>query len=476
MRLSDLLHSHTLCMEEGRGNALWARMHVVEPDFVAPPMPELRLDSGERERIAGSYMGLSWYSVGSGMVVRVDGDLVPSAHHAYDGQCVGYEELRTVLEQIGSSDMFDWTLLAVHCPGGTASGTSTFNAWMMANAERYNIHGFVNEMAASGGYYIIASTRSIGASKHGRTASIGAYSKHLYLLEPGIGVQEFKSADQKMYGYGHMYRPLDEDEKKHRQASIEESGRVFAEAVADGRRLALDVVQGTKAATLSSEEALDIGLVDRLCTLDQMINHLEIQAMDQKLLELLKAQNEAEATTKIETLLSASARLEAFETTAKGIAGESDPSVLLARFSSLQQNVKALEETRANQANTIVALNDQLKKTNDELRTTNVALIKARFNDRLNPDRTKALDQFATSGASLEVLSTYAESLSIIAPTQQFQTPQPPQAPAGNAEGSQATSVKDIPKEALAQYRASGMKDEEIVEAWNTRFESKSKR
>lgn len=132
------------------------------------------------------------------------------------------------------------------------------------------------DVAASGGYYISCAADSIFASPVTITGSIGVFGiipnmQAFFKNKLGMtfdGVKTGPYADA-----GAVYRPLNEQEKKFLQKSIDNIYATFKQRVAAGRKTSVDYIDSIgQGRVWSGEKALQIGLIDRFGGLQDAVD------------------------------------------------------------------------------------------------------------------------------------------------------------------------------------------------------------
>ncbi|HEY5970275.1 MAG TPA: signal peptide peptidase SppA [Chitinophagaceae bacterium] len=167
-------------------------------------------------------------------------------------------------------------VLRVNSGGGSALASETiWRELSLAKAEKPVIVSF-GDVAASGGYYISCGADSIFANPTTITGSIGVFGiipnmEGFFKNKLGVtfdGVKTGPYAD-----LGAIYRPMNENEKKFVQQSIDEIYLSFKQRVADGRKRSVDDVDSiAQGRVWSGSRAIGIGLVDKFGGLQDAID------------------------------------------------------------------------------------------------------------------------------------------------------------------------------------------------------------
>ncbi len=166
-------------------------------------------------------------------------------------------------------------VIRVNSPGGTVPACQEILEEIERVKEEKPIIVVMENMAASGGYYISAGADRIVASPVALTGSIGVISRVMNVEELyeklGIRVQTFKGGR-----YKDMYsglRELKEEEEEIMQRLVDEYYEHFVGVVAAGRGLSTEEARGLATGQLyTGAEAERLGLVDRLGGLETALD------------------------------------------------------------------------------------------------------------------------------------------------------------------------------------------------------------
>ena len=190
--------------------------------------------------------------------------------------------------QIGSADYIklirkarlDKTIKAivfrVNSGGGSALASETiWRELSLAKKEKPVVVSF-GDVAASGGYYISCAADSIFASPTTITGSIGVFGiipnmEGFFKNKLGVTFDGVKTAPYA--DLGAVYRPMNENEKKFVQQSIDEIYMSFKQRVADGRKKPVEFVDSiAQGRVWSGNRAIGIGLVDKFGGLQDAVD------------------------------------------------------------------------------------------------------------------------------------------------------------------------------------------------------------
>lgn len=164
----------------------------------------------------------------------------------------------------------------VNSGGGSALASETiWRELSLAKKEKPVVVSF-GDVAASGGYYISCAADSIFASPTTITGSIGVFGiipnmQGFFKNKLGItfdGVKTGPHAD-----LGAIYRPMNENEKKFVQQSIDEIYISFKQRVADGRKKPVEFIDSIgQGRVWSGSKAIENGLIDKFGGLQDAVD------------------------------------------------------------------------------------------------------------------------------------------------------------------------------------------------------------
>lgn len=165
-------------------------------------------------------------------------------------------------------------VLRIDSPGGGVGPSQEISREIQKTLPDKTVVASLGAVAASGGYYIAAAASSIVANPGTLTGSIGVimgFTDIQGLLQKiGITPVVVKSGQYK--DIGSPVRTMTDSEKSILQTFSDQVHRQFITAIAEGRHLEYEkVVSFADGRILSGENALELGLVDRLGNLEDAI-------------------------------------------------------------------------------------------------------------------------------------------------------------------------------------------------------------
>ena len=206
-------------------------------------------------------------------LVYAQGDIVDGDGGNDD---IGGEKYRKIIRKARLDKSIKAIVLRINSGGGSALASE--NIWRelsLAKKDKPVVVSF-GDVAASGGYYIAAGADSIFASPNTITGSIGVFGllpnmQNFFKNKLGVTFDGVKTAEYA--DAGAVYRPLSEAEKKFFQNSVDRIYEQFKQRVAEGRKKTTVYVDSVAQGRVwSGDDALQIGLVDRMGTLQDAVD------------------------------------------------------------------------------------------------------------------------------------------------------------------------------------------------------------
>jgi protease-4 len=162
----------------------------------------------------------------------------------------------------------------INSPGGSAYVSEQIWHQVSKLAQVKPVIVSMGNVAASGGYYIACAAQRIYAEPTTLTGSIGIYAQIPVLAGTldKVGITEDGVKTHRYADFGDITRPFRDDERGLLQAYVERGYRLFLSRCAEGRSMAVDVVDSVAQGRIwTGEQALANGLVDELGGIDEAI-------------------------------------------------------------------------------------------------------------------------------------------------------------------------------------------------------------
>lgn len=191
----------------------------------------------------------------------------------------------TAAESVGR--LFDMALndpnvssivLDVDSPGGTIGGVPELAGKIFGARGKKKVVASVSGMAASAAYWIATAAEEVAVTPSGEVGSVGVYMVHQdfsgFYGKEGVNHTIIKAGKYK--AEGHHAEPLTDEAKASLQGRVDESYGLFVNAVAKHRGVKAADVRGGygEGRVVSAKAALDMGMVDRIATFDEVVARL----------------------------------------------------------------------------------------------------------------------------------------------------------------------------------------------------------
>jgi signal peptide peptidase SppA len=169
-------------------------------------------------------------------------------------------------------------IIDINSPGGTVHGLTAISDKIFAARGKKPIIAVSNSLMASAAYFLGSAADEIVADPDSLTGSIGSVAVHVEqskMLE-GLGIKAtiIRSAEFKYEG--NSIEPLTEQARARIQSDINSFAATFINAVARNRKTTATNVKANfgKGGVFRAEEAVAAGMVDRVATLEQVIDRV----------------------------------------------------------------------------------------------------------------------------------------------------------------------------------------------------------
>jgi protease-4 len=223
-------------------------------------------------------------------IVYVEGPIVEGSTEASPlamaGGVAASTPIRRALDKAAADDTIKAVVLRVNSPGGSATASEIIlDATKRVKAKKPLVVSMGN-VAGSGGYYVACGADTIFVDRATITGSIGVVAGKLVTTDlwnhAGITWKGYKrGANSSLLGSAEVFS---DEERKHLQGWMDEIYGVFKGHVTAirGTRLKkpLDELAGGRVYT--GEQALELGLVDKLGTLQDAIKFAAAEAKIEK--------------------------------------------------------------------------------------------------------------------------------------------------------------------------------------------------
>lgn len=185
------------------------------------------------------------------------------------------------IKKVQKDDNVKAVVLRVNSPGGSAFAAEQIWKALSELRDKKPLIVSMGDYAASGGYYISAPADYIVAEPNTLTGSIGVFGmipefSGIATKQLGVTFQEVKTHE---FGQLHTFRPATSAEAAKIQNGVNKTYDLFLTRCAEGRDLPKDSVNVLGGGRVwTGKDALEIGLVDALGSLDYAVEYAAKQA------------------------------------------------------------------------------------------------------------------------------------------------------------------------------------------------------
>lgn len=169
-------------------------------------------------------------------------------------------------------------VLDIDSPGGSVYGVEELASIIAEAKEHKHITAISNSLAASAAYWLGSQASEFVITPSGEVGSIGIITLHLdqSKFDEALGANYTYITAGKYKAEGNPHEPLSEEAIKATEANIKPYYESFTNAVAKGRNVNISqVLNGFgEGRVLGAKAALAEGMVDRIATLDQVLEKL----------------------------------------------------------------------------------------------------------------------------------------------------------------------------------------------------------
>lgn len=188
----------------------------------------------------------------------------------------GYGYIKNAIAHALQNDSVDKIVLDVNSNGGEAAGCFETADFIREACAVKPIHAVVDSRCYSAAYALASACTSITATPSSGVGSIGVVAMHVSmekaLDEHGYKVTFIQAGDKKTLG--NPYKDLTDEQKADLQKNIDISYENFVKLVSANRSMDKEAVIKTQAACYTANEAVELGLIDAVATVEQAFSKL----------------------------------------------------------------------------------------------------------------------------------------------------------------------------------------------------------
>ena len=179
------------------------------------------------------------------------------------------------IDQLANDPSIKSIILDIDSPGGSVYGLEELTAKIRSAASKKRVISVANSMMASAAYYVGSAATKTVAAPGSQVGSIGTIAVHVdesVALE-SEGVKYTFITAGKYKALGNNAEPLTAEAQVYYQDQVDQYYDMFLGAVAKNRGVAKALVKSDygQGKILSAKDALKVGMVDQIRTLDEVI-------------------------------------------------------------------------------------------------------------------------------------------------------------------------------------------------------------
>lgn len=258
-----------------------SRPLLIEPghmDSFVQMIPSSNRYIGSRQRSDGGRWALNREHKGVALIT-IEGGLYNRGPGIDSNWGYGtYEALAAqIMEAVADGEVHS-ILLDIESPGGEATGMFGVAQLIREARDKKPVIAVVNDMAASAAYGIASAATEIVVSPTSIIGSIGVVMLHIdqskAMADAGLKPTFIFAGRHKVDG--NPLEPLTRDVEASLQRDVDTFYQRFLETVAAGRgdRFSAEAARATEARTFIGQEAVNLGMADRIATFEQVLAEL----------------------------------------------------------------------------------------------------------------------------------------------------------------------------------------------------------
>ncbi|MCA9459649.1 MAG: signal peptide peptidase SppA [Nanoarchaeota archaeon] len=228
--------------------------------------------------IASSVIASFTYSLSSKIaVVPISGPIMTEKTTSIYGSSISSRDIANTLRVIGEDSSIKAVLLDINSPGGSPVASEEISKAIEELKKKKKVYALVNDVGASGAFWVAVSTDKIFASSMSTLGSIGVTSAGLsfedFIREYNVTYRRQTAGKYK--DMGTPYRKMSEEEEAIIQGLLDEIHGNFISHVANSRNMNYSYVEeyATGEVFLGSK-ALRLGFIDEIAYYPDVIEEL----------------------------------------------------------------------------------------------------------------------------------------------------------------------------------------------------------
>jgi len=216
------------------------------------------------------------FITGNVAVIPVHGVITAAGDDGFGGRGASSSDIVKLIQKADDSSAIDVILIEVNSPGGSPVASSEI-VEAIKKTEKPTV-SVIREVGASGGYWVASAADTVFANQLSITGSIGVIGSYLEIegLLENYNVTYRRLVKGKYKDAGSPFKELTGEEEQLFDRVLQKLYEAFIADVAANRQMTFGEVQTlANGFVYLGEEALDLGLVDQLGTMDDAIEFIE---------------------------------------------------------------------------------------------------------------------------------------------------------------------------------------------------------
>lgn len=236
------------------------------------------------------------------LTVPVMGVLLNRFSYQFGHWATGYTYIERALRRGLDDPEVKGIVLMCDTPGGEVSGLYELTDKLFQARGRKPILGIASDRAYSAGYAVISSADMVSVVRTGGVGGIGVMTLHLdfseQLNQEGVKATFIFAGERKVDG--NNLQPLSKRAKDRIKQRVDKAMDLFVALVVRNRGMEEAAVRGTEADCLSADEAIEIGLADKIETREGALISFTELCTSGSGEDYMKTYSEAEFNTAVE--------------------------------------------------------------------------------------------------------------------------------------------------------------------------------
>lgn len=225
-----------------------------------------RTDYGDSKKYQ---MGNGYFTVDGIAVVPVMSPMMKGSRYYSD-----QSKLTALMQELKADSSVKGVLNVFDSPGGSVAGTSDYGDSIADLSISKPCIAYCQDMCASAAYWAASQCSKVFSNSTALVGSIGVISALVDAskLYEDMGVKVIPLVTGKFKGAGDESQPATAETVDYMQGIVDDLYEPFLSAVNKGRGISKTAIKGMEAAVFIGQKAVDNGLVDKICTLEEAFN------------------------------------------------------------------------------------------------------------------------------------------------------------------------------------------------------------